>query len=100
MKLYVCYGFLKDVRTTGRPGGHSCGNAHVALKEAGHSPEVVSVHGLGVPGLNRLGRRGEVEKVSGQRMVPVLVTDDGEVVNDSKKIIAWAKAHPASAPAA
>ena len=38
MKLYVCYGFLKDVRTTGRPGGHPCGNAHVALKEAGHSP--------------------------------------------------------------
>ena len=50
MKLYVCYGFLKDVRTTGRPGGHPCGNAHVALKEAGHEPEVIAVHGLGMPG--------------------------------------------------
>jgi hypothetical protein len=29
----------------------------------------------------------------------VLVTDDGEVVDDSKKIVAWAKAHPAEAPA-
>lgn len=95
MKLYVCYGFMKDIRTTGRPGGHPCGNAHVALKEAGHAPEVIPVHGLGVPGLNKLGRRDEVEKVSGQRVVPVLVTDDGEVVRDSKKIVAWAQAHPA-----
>jgi len=95
MKLYVCYGFMKDIRTTGRPGGHPCGNAHVALKEAGHAPEVIPVHGLGVPGLNRLGRRDEVEKVSGQRVVPVLVTDDGEVVYDSKRIVAWAQAHPA-----
>jgi len=34
--------------------------------------------------------------VSGQRVVPVLVTDDGEVVTESKKIVAWAKAHPAA----
>lgn len=95
MKLYVCYGFMKDIRTTGRPGGHPCGNAHVALKKAGHAPEVIPVHGLGVPGLDKLGRRDEVEKVSGQRVVPVLVTDDGEVVRDSKKIVAWAQAHPA-----
>ena len=99
MKLYVCYGFLKDVRTTGRPGGHPCGNAHVALKEAGHRPEVIAVHGLGVPGLDRLGRRDEVEEVSGQRVVPVLVTDDGEVVRESKQIVAWAQAHPAGAAA-
>jgi hypothetical protein len=30
-------------------------------------------------------------------MVPVLVTDDGEVIQDSKNIIAWAKANPANA---
>ena len=96
MKLYVCYGFMKDIRTTGRPGGHPCGNAHIALKEAGHAPEVIPVHGLGVPGLNKLGRRDEVEVVSGQRVVPVLVTADGEVVRDSKKIAAWARAHPAT----
>jgi glutathione S-transferase len=28
-------------------------------------------------------------------MVPVLVTDDGEVIQDSRKIIAWAQANPA-----
>jgi glutathione S-transferase len=40
------------------------------------------------------GRR-EVEELSGQRAVPVLVTDDGEVVSDSKRIVAWAEANPA-----
>ena len=30
-------------------------------------------------------------------MVPVLVTDDGEVVHESRQIVAWAKAHPAGA---
>ncbi len=94
MKLYVCYGTFKVAL---RPGGHPCGNAYHALKEAGHDPEVVKAHGLAAPGLNRLGRRDEVEKVSGQRMVPVLVTDDGEVVTESKRIMAWAKAHPAGA---
>jgi len=29
-------------------------------------------------------------------MVPVLVTDDDEVVADSKNIVAWARAHPAA----
>jgi hypothetical protein len=29
----------------------------------------------------------------------VLVTDDGEVVQDSKRIVEWAKAHPAGAAA-
>jgi glutathione S-transferase len=28
-------------------------------------------------------------------MVPVLVTDDGEVINESQRIVEWAKAHPA-----
>jgi hypothetical protein len=95
MKLYVCYDFMKNVRTTGRPGGHPCGNAHVALKEAGHAPEVEAVHGLGPPLLNRTPGRAKVEEISGQRWVPVLVTDDGEAITGSKPIIAWAQAHPA-----
>jgi hypothetical protein len=28
--------------------------------------------------------------------VPVLVTDDGEVIQDSKRIVAWARDNPAS----
>ena len=96
MKLYVCYGTWTPAP---RPGGHPCGNAHRALKDAGHDPEVVKAYGLAVPALDRLGRRSEVESVSGQRVVPVLVTDDGEVVNESKRIVAWAKANPAAASA-
>ena len=98
MKLYVCWGTFT---TTPRPGGHPCGNAYQALKEAGHDPEVVKSYGLGVlPGIfNRTRGRQEVKEMTGSYTVPVLVTDDGEVVGESKKIVAWAKSHPAGAPA-
>ncbi len=99
MKLYVCYDFFKTVRTTGRPGGHPCGNALHALKDAGHEPEIEAVHGLGVPLLNKTKGRTEVEGLTGQRMVPVLVTDDGEAIHDSKRIVAWAQAHPRASAA-
>lgn len=99
MKLYICWGTFQ----TPRPGGHPCANAHNALTEAGHDPEVVKVHGLGVGPrfLNVMtsGRR-EVEEISGQREVPVLVLDDGEVITDSENIVEWAAAHPATAESA
>jgi len=95
MKLYVCWGTMPIPL----PGGHACRNAHEALKAAGHDPEVIKVRGHGVgPSLLRFetdGRR-EVEELSGQSVVPVLVTGSGEVVSDSKRIIAWAEAHPAA----
>jgi hypothetical protein len=99
MKLYVCYGTFT---TTPRPGGHPCGNAHRALKEAGHDPEVIRSYGLAIlPGIfNRTRGRQEVKELTGRNMVPVLVTDEGEVVADSKRIIEWARAHPAGAGAA
>ena len=94
MKLYVCWGTFQTIR----PGGHPCHNAYQALRMAGHDPEVVKVRGLGIgPRILHLmtaGRR-EVERISGQRAVPVLVTDAGQVVTDSQRIIAWAEAHPA-----
>ena len=94
MKLYVCWGTFP----TPRLGGHPCRNAHNALRDAGHDPEVIKVQGSGL-GPRALqwvtdGRR-EVEALSGQRMVPVLVTDEGEVIQDSKRIVEWARAHPA-----
>ena len=93
MRLYVCWGTFQTIR----PGGHPCANAHKALREAGHDPEVVKVRGLGVgPGFLHVatdGRR-EVEELSGSKVVPVLVTDDGEVIGDSKRIVEWARAHP------
>jgi glutathione S-transferase len=96
MKLYICWNTMQ----TPRPGGHPCANAYKALKEAGHDPEVEKVKGLGVgPRWMHLmtdGRR-EVEELTGQRAVPVLVLDDGKVISDSKAIKEWAAANPATA---
>jgi glutathione S-transferase len=95
MKLYVCWGTFPTPRP---PHGHPCRNAYVALKDAGYDPEVIKVHGLGIGPLklNTPGRE-EVERISGNKVVPVLVTDDGEVINESQRIVEWAKAHPAGA---
>jgi hypothetical protein len=97
MKLYVCFDALKKVRATPRPGGHPCGNAYHALTEAGHDFEVESVGGLGmIPILNSTSGRKKVKELSGSPMVPVLVTDDGKVISDSKRIIEWAGANPSA----
>lgn len=100
MKLYVCYGTWKPAP---RPGGHACGTAYHALKDAGHEPEVELTYGLGLaPGfVNDLspGRR-EVKRLTGSYWVPVLVLDTGEVIQGSREIAKWAKANPASTPAA
>lgn len=94
VKLYVCYGTFKR---TVRPGGHPCGNAYHALKDAGYEPEVTRSYGLGgLPDfVNRTRGRREVRELTGSNMVPVLVTDDGEMIRDSKNIVAWAQSHPA-----
>jgi hypothetical protein len=98
MKLYICWGTFSSPR----PGGHPCANAYHALKDAGHEPEVIKSYGLGaLPDfLNKTKGRREVKELTGQSWVPVLVTDDGEAIQDSKKIIEWAKEHPKAAPAA
>ena len=99
MKLYVCWGTFQTIRP---PDGHPCHNAYQALRMAGHDPEVVKVRGLGIgPRFLHLmtdGRR-EVERLTGQPAVPVLVTDGGEAIWDSQRIVEWARAHPARAPA-
>jgi hypothetical protein len=94
MKLYVCWGTFQTLR----PGGHPCANAHKALTEAGYDPEVIKVRGLGIgPGFMHWTTEGrkQVEEISGEKVVPVLVTDGGEVINDSRRIVAWADANPA-----
>ena len=98
MKLYVCYGTW----TAGRPlRHHPCGEAHEALVAAGHDPDVVRAYGLGaLPGIvNDLTPRREVKRLTGQYWVPALVLDDGTVIRESKRIIAWAQAHPAQSRA-
>jgi hypothetical protein len=92
MKLYVCWGTFRSPR----PGGHPCRNAHEALKEAGWRPEVERVYGLGILGDAMNPTRKKIRDLTGQNMVPVLETGDGEVVAGSKKIAAWARDNPAS----
>jgi hypothetical protein len=96
VKLYVCYGTW----TAGKPiHAHPCGEAHKALREAGHDPEVVRSYGGGLlPGfVNELTRgRREVKEVTGNYWVPLLLTDGGESIQGSQQIIRWAQEHPAA----
>jgi hypothetical protein len=94
MKLYICYGTFQ----TPRPGGHPCRTAYHALRDAGHDPELVKTYGWGVlpDALNQTAGRKEVKRLTGNNWVPALVADDGEVVQGSDEIVAWAKAHPAA----
>jgi Glutathione S-transferase, N-terminal domain len=95
MKLYICYGTFPNPL---RPGNHPCRNAYDALREAGHDPELVKTYGLGgIPDFLNTPGRSEVKRLSGSNVVPVLVTDDGEVVRDSKRIVEWARENPAGA---
>jgi glutathione S-transferase len=86
---------------TPRPGGHPCRNAYQALRNAGHDPELVKAHGFGaLPDSLNGPVRAEVKRLTGRSWVPVLVLDDGTVISDSKAIVAWAQAHPATPQAA
>ena len=94
MKLYVCYGTFPSPR----PGGHACANAHDALREAGHHPQVVKSYGLAIlPDAlaNRTSGRQAAKRLTGRSTVPVLELDDGTAVADSAKIVEWARANPA-----
>jgi hypothetical protein len=90
VKLYVCYGTFKSPRS----GGHPCGNAYHALRDAGHRPDVKRAYGLGPLPAWTPGRR-EVKRLTGSTWVPTLVLDDGTVVDGSKEIVTWAEANPA-----
>lgn len=94
MILYTCsYG-----KQFGQPPGalaHPCGRAAKALDQADHTYEMKQVKGgsLKFWTWSSRGRdRAEVEKLSGQRAVPILVLDDGEVITGSGAIERWARA--------
>jgi hypothetical protein len=94
MKLYVCWGTFRQAP---RRGGHPCGNAYHALKEAGWDPEVQRTYGWAILGDALNPTRKPVKDLTGQNWVPVLVTDEDEVVEGSHKIVDWAKANPKTA---
>ena len=50
--------------------------------------------GLLPDALNNTRGRREVREMTGNNWVPLLVTDDGEKIQGSDKIVAWAEAHP------
>jgi hypothetical protein len=78
--------------------GHPCGRAAKALDEAGYEYEIRDLPGYRLApwtwGERRRDRR-EVEELTGQVNLPVLVLDEGKTVVGSGKIMDWAKAHPA-----
>src|SRR3954447_23834184 len=96
MVLYTC----GDRPTHGElPGpldalAHPCGKAAVALDREGHSYELKKVKGGTLKFWtwpSRAQDRAEVEELSGQRAVPILVLDDGAVVKGSGEIVKWAR---------
>jgi glutathione S-transferase len=100
--LYVC---AEGTSWGGLPApiAHPCGRAAKALSYAGHDYEIKKVKG-GVAKLwtwpSRARDRAEIEQLSGQRAVPILTLDDGQVIAGSGAIVRWAREHQAQASAA
>lgn len=97
MVLYTC---TDGKAFGGLPGplAHPCGRAALALDRAGHTYELHEVKGGSLKFWtwpSRAGDRAEIEQISGQRSVPILVLDDGEVITGSGAIARWAREHPA-----
>jgi hypothetical protein len=90
MRLIVCYG-------TWTAGGHPCGRAHTALRNAGHDPQVERAYGWRIfpDVLNVMPGRREAKRRTGSSDVPVLILDDDTTVAGAKAIVEWARANPA-----
>jgi glutathione S-transferase len=94
VKLYTC-----PFEKHGAGMGHPCGRAAKALDEAGHNYEIEKVKGgIGMIWTwpTRARDRAEIERLSGQRSVPILVLDNGGVVTGSGEIAKWAAENPAT----
>ncbi len=100
MVLYTC----SDGKAFGSlpsPIAHPCGRAAVALDREGHSYEMKKVRGGTLKFWtwpSRARDRAVIEELSGQRSVPILVLDDGDMVVGSGAIVAWAEENPARDP--
>jgi glutathione S-transferase len=99
--LYTC---TDGKMLGGLPGpiAHPCGRAAKALDDAGHTYEWRKVNGGRLKlwtWPERARDRAEIEKLSGQRAVPILVLDDGDVISGSGAIVTWARGHQPGAAA-
>ena len=92
MILYTC----TDGKAFGAlpaPIAHPCGRAAKALDDAGHHYDLKQVKGGTLKFWtwpSRAHDRAEIERLSGQRAVPILVLDDGEVLTGTGTIVRWA----------
>jgi hypothetical protein len=87
-------------RRPARPARPPCGRAAKALDDAGHQYEIKQVKGGSLrfwTWPSRAKDRAEVERLSGQRGVPILVLDSGEVISGSGDIASWARTNEAVA---
>jgi hypothetical protein len=89
VRLYVCYG------TFGTPESHPCKRAYQALIDAGHQPDVTRTFGCFRTDPLMPGRR-HVKRLTGNYEVPTLELGDGTIIDGSREIESWAKAHPAA----
>lgn len=88
MKLYICW-------STDGSDHHDCHKVHEALTTAGYKPEMVKARGQEhLPKFLQGKHRREVFKLTGSYFVPVLILDDGTVMNKPDEVVAWAKSHP------
>jgi glutathione S-transferase len=99
--LYTC----SDGKSFGglpAPIAHPCGRAAKALDDAGHPYELRKVNGGTLKFWtwpSRARDRAGIEELSGQRAVPILVLDGGEVITGSGAIVSWAAANSATTAA-
>jgi glutathione S-transferase len=101
MILYTCTGG-KTFGGLPAPIAHPCGRAAKAMDDAGHRYELKQVKGGTLKFWtwpSRAQDRAEVERLSGQRAVPILVLDDGEVVTGTGRIVSWSEANRPGAAA-
>lgn len=101
MVLYVC---VAGTHAGGLPApiAHPCGRAAKALDDAGHEYEVKQLKGGSLmmwTWPSRARDRAEVQQLSGQRSLPILALDDGEVIVGSGAIVRWAREHEPVTPA-
>lgn len=95
MVLYTCKFAGNDL--PGPINVHPCAKAVKALDQAGLTYEHRTVNGLrALPWTTKDSSRDQVRELTGQSLVPVLILDDGTVVQGSGTIAEWAKQQPAA----